>query len=650
MFRQEDYEKEEWVKIQQEEDELPFSSEMPEGGISEERGGRSAAEMPGSERDRGTGQETVLERNRSIGQETVPAQSRGNEQEFVPVRGRDSGQGIVPAQSEDYKSFIVKYNTQVFTSVPSQPDGTFLIVNDIFSILYERSMDIPEVELNSFSYNSIPKCYTYMDVDSLQASGVTRLHEHPYLQLRGNGTLVAVIDSGIDYQNQAFRNGNSSKILEIWDQTIQGGPSEYAPFGRVFTKEEIDRALASENPLEIVPSTDTNGHGTMLAGTAAGKTIEEEGFSGAAPEASLLVIKLKPAKEYLRRFYLYPSDVDLFQEDDIMLAIAYAGRCAQRYGMPLSICLGLGTNKGSHDGYSPLCQTIDYMAGFSRNSISIAAGNEGAARHHYQGRLDQNRTTDTVELRVGERTEQFSMELWGSAPEVFSVTIQTPTGESLPVSTALRGSTQELSFVFVETRVLVNYVPIERYSGNTLIYFRFLHPAAGIWRFQVQGRDVNGSLFHMWLPVTGLIPDDTFFLQSSPYHTVTSPGDADDGMTMTAYQYRDGSLFPLASRGFTPAGEVKPDFAAPGVEIKVPMLGNRFGLASGTSLAAAQTAGIAALLFEWAVIRGNEPFFTGNSVKYYLQRGARRDGSLTHPNPDWGYGKIDLYHTFELLP
>lgn len=556
---------------------------------------------------------------------------------------------LVPAQDQEYMSFLVKYNEQVFGPVEGEFNGTFLVINDIYAVIYEKKSEVGEIELNSFSYNSIPKCYTYMDAESLQSSGVLRLHNHPYLSLRGNGTMVAVIDSGINFESPAFRNGNSSKILEIWDQTIPAGPSADVPFGQVFKKEEIDRALVSEDPLGVVPSTDENGHGTMMAGTAAGRVIEEEQFSGAAPEASLVIIKLKPAKEYLRKFYLYPEGADLFQEDDIMLAIAYAKRCAQRYGMPLSICIGLGTNKGSHDGYSPLCQTIDYMAGFSRNAISIAAGNEGAARHHYQGVLERTMSEDTVELRVGERTTQFSMELWGSAPELFSITIQSPTGESLPVSTALRGKTQDLSFIFVDTRILVNYVPIERYSGNTLVYFRFLHPAAGIWKLRVQGRDANGSWFHIWLPATGLISDDTFFLQPSPYHTITSPGDAEDGMTMTAYDYRDGGLFPLASRGFTPSGMVKPNFAAPGVEIKVPLAGGGFGTASGTSLAAAQNAGVSALLFEWAVIRGNEPFFTGNSVKNYLQRGARREDGMLYPNQDWGFGKIDLYHTFELL-
>lgn len=561
----------------------------------------------------------------------------------------EAGQDIVPAQSERYQNFIVKYNQNIFGPVDYISDGTFQIINDFFAVLYVPADQSPELEINSYTYNSIPNCYTYMDMESLDASGVTRLHNHPYLKLRGQGTLVAVIDSGIDYQNPLFRKGSTSKILNIWDQTIPAGASELVPFGRVFTREEIDRALASEDPLEIVPSTDRNGHGTRMAAIAAGNRAEEENFSGTAPDADLIVIKLKPAKTYLRDFYLFSPDADLYQEDDIMLAIAFAMRCAKRYQMPLSICLGLGSSQGAHQGYSPLSQFIDDAASFTQNSVSIAAGNEGAARHHYEGELTQEKASDTVELRVGEKTDAFTMEFWGNSPEAFRISVQSPTGENLAVSTALRGNTQDLRFVFVETRVLVNYVPIERQSGNTLVYFRFLHPAPGIWKFIIQGRDTNASRFHMWLPVQGLIPPDTYFLQSSPYYTVTTPGDASGGMTMTAYQYRDGSLYQEASRGFTPERIVKPDFAAPGVDIQVPSPAGGYGSASGTSLAAAQTAGIAALLFEWAIIRGNEPYFTGNSVKNYLQRGAVREEEEKYPNPDWGYGKVDLYRTFELL-
>ncbi|MDO4338589.1 MAG: S8 family peptidase [Eubacteriales bacterium] len=563
--------------------------------------------------------------------------------------GDEEGMPLTPAQNEQYLSFIVKYSQNIPGSIEDTSDGTLQIINDIFAIVYFPLEQFSMLQINSYTYNAIPKCYTYMDVESLNASGITRLHNHPYLKLRGRGTMVAVIDSGIDYQNPVFRDGNGSKILAMWDQTIPGGPSELAPFGRVFFKEEIDAALASENPLEIVPSTDENGHGTMMAGVAAGREIPEENFSGAAPDASLIIVKLKPAKTYLKEFYLLPPDAEVFQEDDIMLAVAFTLRCARRFQKPMSICLGLGSSQGAHQGAGPLSQYVDSVANFAHESVSAAAGNEGAARHHYQGSLEQQRPVDTAELRVGEDNRGFTMEFWGDPPETFQISIQSPTGESLAVSSALRGGTQELSFVFVETRVLVNYIPIERQTGKTLVYFRFLHPAAGIWKFLVQGRNNRGSSFHMWLPVQGLVAGDTYFLQSSPYFTITSPGDAKDIMTTTAYQYRDNSLYLQASRGYATNGTVKPNFAAPGVEIKIPLLNGSFGYASGTSLAAAQNAGTSSLLFEWAIIRENEPFFTGISVKNYLQIGARREENMQYPNPDWGYGRVDLYHTFELL-
>ena len=336
-----------------------------------------------------------------------------------------------------------------------------------------------------------------------------------------------------------------------------------------------------------------------------------------------------------------------------MLAIAYVLRVAAENQKPLSICIGLGSSMGAHQGEGPLNEYINSIVAFSQNAVSVPAGNEGTARHHYMKTLSAANIKDTIELRVGEKesTRGFMLEFWGDSPNFYSMTIQSPTGEQLSISTSLKNNTQELSFVFVETKVLVNYVPIERRTGNTLIFIRFLHPAVGIWKFLVGERIPGESRFHMWLPVRGMISDDTYFLEPSPEYTVTSPGDAADAMTVTAYQYRDNSLYVQASRGYNTENVVKPDFAAPGVDILTASIGAgaEFAPATGTSLAAAQTAGIAALLFEWSLIRENEPYFTGNSVKNYLSRGAVRDLNLIYPNPEWGYGRLDLYHTFELL-
>ena len=535
---------------------------------------------------------------------------------------------VSPAQNEMYADFVVKYMGDFQKDLGDVPGLIFQKINAIYGVVYAPLTEIDALNISTYSYSFIPKCYTHMDFGSLSASGITRLQEHPYLQLKGQGTAIAIVDSGIDYRNPLFQNEMGSRILCIWDQTLEGDGTE-VPYGRVFWKNDIDRALASENPLEIVPSTDTNGHGTRMAAVAAGNYFPEENFSGAAPEAMLIVVKVKQAKKYLREFYLFPSEAELFQENDIMMGVDFAVRTANDRKLPLSVCLGIGSSQGAHIGRNPLSIYVDYASQFSRISVSIAAGNEGAARHHYAGRLTHRENQASAELRVGNKEPGFTLEFWGEPPEIYNLSLQSPTGEILDISASLGDVTQELSFIFVETRVEVNYVSIERQTGYTLAYFRFIQPAAGIWRIFVQGRDGQNVEFHMWLPVQGLISEETYFLEPSPYNTVTAPGDSQESITVTAYQYRDNSLYVQASRGFMPDGNVVSQVAAPGVQIRIPQLNGLYGLASGTSLSAAQTAGAAALLFEWAVVRGNRPYFTGSSVKNYITRGAKREDRLT---------------------
>ena len=557
-----------------------------------------------------------------------------------------------PAQSQRFGDFIVKYMQNVKDTMELFPGTSFQAINEIFGVLYVPLESMGELEVTGTSYNSIPKCYTYMDMEASGASGITRLHDHPYLKLRGKGTAVAVIDSGIDYQNAVFRNAGGSRIAYLWDQSLEDGTDiagTEVPYGRLFRKKDIDQALASEDPFSVVPSRDTNGHGTALSGIAAGNMVPGENFTGAAPEATLIIIKVKPAKQYLRNFYLYPPEAEVFQENDVMMAIAYAISWAKKLEMPLSICLGIGSSQGAHLGTNALSQYVDYVANFSQVSVSVAAGNEGNTRNHSTGIFSQEREQIVTELRVAEREQGFTMEFWGEPPEIYGLSIQSPTGEILEVSSSIGSRTQELSFVFVETKVYVNYILIERQTGYSLVYIRFFHPASGIWKIFTQARNRQNVQFHMWLPVEGLISQDTYFLEPSPYTTVTAPGDARNSITATAYQHRDGSIYIAAGRGYTPDGMITPHLAAPGVNVKVPLVRGGFGTRSGTSISAAQTAGIAALLFEWAIIRDNQPFFTGSGVKYYLQRGARREENMQYPNPEWGYGKVDLYHTFELL-
>lgn len=556
---------------------------------------------------------------------------------------------ILPAQSEEYADFIMQYSQNADRDAKYEPNDFFQPVDDNYAVRYVRLDTIGELSVTDYNYGAIPKYYAPMDVEALNASGILRVQNQPYLNLKGRGTAVAIIDSGIDYENAAFRDElGRSRIKYLWDQEI-AGRSGGVPYGAEFTGAQIDEAVAGGNPHEVIPSEDTSGHGTFLAGIAAGSGSPGENFLGAAPEASLIIVKLKPIKNYLREFYLLPEDAAAYQENDIMFAVEYAVRRAGSMNMPLAVCIGLGSNLGAHLGEGPLAQYLDNVSRYEQNAVAAAAGNEGNQRHHFGGSIETGEQEVVVELRAAAGERGFVMEFWGNAPNYFAMQIQTPLGEQADVLTGRGGNVQDIRFIFSNTRIQASYVRLERQSGNTLIFLRIIEPAEGIWKFRIFSNAVYNAGFHMWLPVRGMIREDTYFLQSSPANTVTSPGDAKAAMTVTAYDYRNDSLYLEAGRGYLADGTVKPDFAAPGVEIVSTLPGGRYVKRSGTSLAAAQAAGAAALFFEWGTVRGNVPFLNGKSIKNYFQRSAVRGRSIEYPNQEWGYGKLNLYGVFELL-
>ena len=276
---------------------------------------------------------------------------------------------INPA-SENYADFIHRYGSE---AGPSDSFRNDIVCSDFafpgYSILYVPSEAILPLSLEKYPYYSIPKLYTTMDASALDASGISTTAAQPALGSRGRGTIIGFIDTGIDYRNPVFQNPNgTTRIIGIWDQTLpptvdpanleNSSESQPIQYGTFFTREQINEALASSTPLSLVPSTDTNGHGTFLAGVAAGSPIPEQDFIGAAPDAAIAMVRLKPAKQYLREFFCIPENAVAFQENDIIMGIRYLTLLAQEYRMPLTICLGLGTNSGSHEGSSPLSQAL----------------------------------------------------------------------------------------------------------------------------------------------------------------------------------------------------------------------------------------------------------------------------------------------------
>lgn len=550
--------------------------------------------------------------------------------------------------SNDYLDFIISKDVFDVIDIPSECIQKIEVENDTY--FYPRSY-FGEFDLPDQSYASIPKCYGLLDETALEVSGILKLQQQPALSLKGEGVMVGFIDTGIDYQNPVFRySDGSTRIYRIWDQTIRTGKKpEGIAYGSEYTRAQIDEAFRAENPLEIVPSVDTNGHGTFVAGVTCGSEDIPNSFIGAAPLAEIAVVKLKEAKQYLRDFYFIPEGVPAYQENDIMTAVNYLDTLARERDMPLVICLALGSNMGNRGKDGPLATYLDIVSRRRKRCTVVAVGNEANTRHHFQGKIQPEMEYEAVEISVEENMPGFFIELWANAPELYAVSISSPTGEVLPKVPYRSGGRQEFTFIFEQTRVSIDYRLTGRRQGNQLIYLRFTNATQGIWTVSVYPQNIVTGDYNMWLPMRNFTGGNVFFLRSNPNHTLTVPGNASQAISVGGYNVANGSLYLDSGRGFTLSGEVKPDFCAPAVNVYGPGLKNRYVTMTGTSAAAAITAGACVQIMEWGLVKRNQIFMSSADVKNMLIRGADRANDRTYPNPSWGYGALNVYQAFENL-
>lgn len=540
-------------------------------------------------------------------------------------------------------------------------DLCYINVENLYNIVYISQANVRNTSDYIFDYKSVPKLYGLMqeetigrsfDPNSLIVSGITQIQREP-LNLTGRGVVLCIIDTGIDYTNAAFLDSEgNSRILAIWDQTVQSGtPPEGLYFGSEYTREDINRALQSGAPYSIVPSRDENGHGSSMAGVAAGSRLGNGiSYMGAAPDADIVVVKLKQAKQFLRDFYMIPAGVPAYEETDIMLGVLYADRFADQFRRPVVICLGLGTNYGDHTGSAPLPSYLNVIATKRSRAVVVCGGNEGNAGHHFQRSLEipsRGGTAEAVpvEVRVANSVEGFLMELWGNVPDVFTISVRSPGGETIP---AIRLGIQDsitYSFIYERTRITIAGTLVEPASGEEVIVMRVMLPTPGIWTFLVEavGAIHNGT-FHMWLPITQFMNAPVQFLEATPYITLTEPAMARDVISVSTYNAANNSFYIDSGRGYTRNGLVNPDFAAPGVNVSTIR-----GRETGSSLAAAITGGAVAQFMQWAVVQGNNRSVASREIKNYFIRGASRNFDMVYPNREWGYGRLNVVGTFDAL-
>lgn len=549
--------------------------------------------------------------------------------------------------SEDYADFMIG-SESALKGLIEIPDSCYIELLEKSYSVYIPVKSVPNNMLSTYGYGVYPNCYGIMDSESLNQSQITKIQEIPGLNLKGEGVLIGLVDTGIDYQHEAFiKEDGTSKIVAIWDQTINNDlihPSSF-PYGSEYLQEQINLALKNENPLSIVPSTDEVGHGTFLAGIAIGNRNENEAFSGVVPDAEIVVVKLKQAKKNLLDFWRIPDDVLAFQKNDLIMGIRYLEEVANQLKRPISIMIGIGTSQGAHDERGELSTYLSRLATRGGICLTICAGNEGNSGHHYLGEVSDS--SDKMELIVESNITGFSMEIWGSMPINFSIDIKTPTGEYIPRIAPRSRLSRKLQLIFSNTVIYVDYQLVEAQSGEQLILLRFVNPIEGVWTFNVYSEDNISFRYHCWLPIVNFLSERTHFISPSPEYTLTSPGNTFIPIVTTAYDIGNGGRYVSASKGFMRNNNISPTIAAPGVNLIGPNIQGGYKKLSGTSLAAAHTAGVGAMLLEWGIVRKNYSQISTVEIRNLMIRGAKKSNDLTYPNKEWGFGILNAYSAFE---
>ena len=490
--------------------------------------------------------------------------------------------------------------------------------------------DIPQV-----TYVEKPKAVYFALQEAKAASCLTGVQGGAD-GLSGAGVLFACVDSGVAYTHPDFRNEDgSTRILYLWDQTIEGNPPAGYTRGTEYTAEQINAALQAQTQTErreIVPSEDISGHGTSVLGIGAGNGRGSGGrFRGVAYEADIIVVKLGT-----------PGEGSFPRTTELLEGVDYCIRKAVELGMPIAVNLSFGNNYGAHNGSSLLENYLDTVAGVGKNVICVGMGNEGTAGVHKALTLTQEEPVE-AEFSIGEFQVSTNLQLWKSYADRVRIFIENPAGTVFGPIEEILGTQR---FSIQGTELLIYYGTPNPYNVLQEIYIDFLasgqYLPSGIWKLRIDPIEIVWNLAELWLPVSETANERTRFLEPTLAGTFTVPSAAENVISVAAYDALSGAYADFSGRAFQVlpwAG--KPDLAAPGVDIQTAAVGGGYRRVSGTSFATPFVTGSAALLMEWGIVRGNDPFLFGNKVKAYLRRGAKELSGFTEtPNARVGYGAL----------
>ncbi|NFR14552.1 peptidase S8 and S53 subtilisin kexin sedolisin [Clostridium botulinum] len=558
--------------------------------------------------------------------------------------------------NENFINLLVEYRGDFKKEIENVDYACGATITESLGVVAVQVKDVEKLrkEVPSIIFIEFAPTYILQDIEVNGSHNIGNIKSNPYLNLSGQGVLVGIIDSGIDYLNDEFINEDgTSRISNIWDQSAKYNNNEEIYIGDIFTREDINKAIEAKkqnkDPYEIVPTKDEYNHGTKVAGIIGAKGYNKE-VAGVAPNCEFVIVKLQESL-FLKKVILENGikDIPVYSNVGLLSGIEYLRKYALKENKPMVIYIGVGTTLGSHDGKNITSKYLKRVGRTRGLALVAGVGNEGDTAGHASNYIKSVGEIKNNELNISKQVKSLIFYIWVRRPNQMSINIISPSGEQSSFISSKIDRNEEVKFILVDTKAIIKYYNPENFTGHQVISVNFIDMKPGIWRIQLRGEYIVDGRYDIWISPSKILPEGTKFLDPDPYITLTIPSTAEKVVTVSYNNSQNGALVASSGNGFNTNGLINPDITAGGVNIVTTSNDNEVSTMSGSSAATAIVAGCCALLLQWGIVNGNDKTMYSIKIRSYLAYGAKRSGLKEYPSRELGFGELNLSETFNVI-
>lgn len=558
---------------------------------------------------------------------------------------------------ENAPGYLVEYRGDFKAQIDKVDYACGDIITDTLAVISvsEDKIDRLRKDVPAIIFIEARSIYTLQDISPSDVDNIYQIKSNPYLGLNGKNVLVGIVDTGVNYLNREFmREDDTSRIISLWDQSIEPEEESELYIGRTYSNEEINNAIKAQkngqDPYEIVPSKDEVGHGTKMAGIIGARGYNGK-MVGVANNCDFLVVKLFESPNY--KMILRKNNIPIvpvYNNSEVVSAIVYLVKEAQELGRPIVIYLGVGSTQGSHDGYNITARFITSISNRSGVIFVAGTGNLGNSEGHVTKYIKNVGDIDTVELRIPRNIELFDFYIWVQKPNRMSLSIVSPAGDEVGFFPSKVILDEKRKFYLTNTEVYVRGYDPENFTGHQVFDLRFKSIKQGIWKLKLRGEYIINGRYDIWLQDKKILPEGTKFLEPNPLNTLTIPSTAIKVITVAYFAELTKTILAESGKGFNTNSAINPDIATVGTNVlTISTDGNTTVAASGSSVATAIVTGVCALLLQWAVIDKNDITINSTKMRSLLIYSAKREKNYDYPNEESGYGELDIAEIFNIV-